>query len=481
MHSLTLALNETNGLSSLQTSNLGSAAHRARAGGKWSEKLGVRQLEDLDVDGLFWLDGKPDDKVAGRLKFNMVNGADLILIGAFHDLRDVFFPRDKPVRILGVAGKRLLTLERCIHAGSSLEVPGMISERYTPEFILSGAHFVGDMPLEFCAVYLELRHLEHWIWKCGTRIDYKRDDPGGRISEIQVNYSPPPKAVIPMDIGELELEYMYSFHRDPMETTIAQRCSIGVKFGEPYALEDAIKVGSSLQNLLTVGVHSPTSFNKVTLSHPDLLRTLPGGREVPELISMYAQFRGSNTPRQDKAIHPTRMLFTFDDIGGLDGIAKWLVTSDKFRLVIDSLLSHWYLPAIYTDNRLLNIIIAAEAFERVRLQTRKINFKDALKSLIKLAGAPFRVIVDNVDTWSNEIVRARVNNLVHRGMSGDLEGQRMYVLSESLYFLVVLCLLRECGISEETLSKMQEHESFRWIEEQLRALDPHQAYRVEPC
>ena len=324
--------------------------------------------------------------------------------------------------------------------------------------------------MKFSAVYLELRHLEHWIWKSGTRIDVKRDDPGGRISEIQVNYSPPPKAVIPMDIGELELEYMYSFHPDPiMETTIAQRCSIGVKFGEPYPLEDAIKVGSSLQNLLTVGVHSPTSFNKVTLSHPDLLRTLPGGREVPELISMYAQFRGSNTPRQDKAIHPTRMLFTFDDIGGLDGIAKWLVTSEKFRLVIDSLLSHWYLPAIYTDNRLLNTIIAAEAFERIRLQKRKINFKDALTSLIKLAGAPFRVIVDDIDTWSNEIVRARMNNLVHRGMGGDLEGQRMYVLSESLYFLVVLCLLKECGISEETLSKMQNHQGFRWVEEQLRS------------
>ena len=64
-----------------------------------------------------------------------------------------------------------------------------------------------------------------------------------------------------------------------------------------------------------------------------------------------------------------QMLFTFDDIGGLDGVAKWLETSSKFRPVIDSLLSDWYLPTTYTDNRLLNSIIAAEALETHKAST----------------------------------------------------------------------------------------------------------------
>ena len=35
------------------------------------------QLERLDVDGLFWLAGKPGDKVAGRLKFDPLERARL--------------------------------------------------------------------------------------------------------------------------------------------------------------------------------------------------------------------------------------------------------------------------------------------------------------------------------------------------------------------------------------------------------------------
>ena len=43
-------------------------------------------MEELDVDGLFWLACQPDEKVAGRLKFDAANGAKLNLIGSFHKL-----------------------------------------------------------------------------------------------------------------------------------------------------------------------------------------------------------------------------------------------------------------------------------------------------------------------------------------------------------------------------------------------------------
>ena len=296
------------------------------------------------------------------------------------------------------------------------------------------------------------------------------DDSGDMIGEIQIVHKPLEKSILTIDIGDLELGYSYSYKLGSItETSIAQKCSFGVRFKEPRRMEDAIRVGTSLQNLLTIGVNSPSSFKQVTLAHADLVRTLPSGKTVSYPITMYAQLRGSNIAEQEKTIHPMQMLFTFDDIGGLDGIAKWMETSDKFRPVIDSLLSHWYLPTTYTDNSFLNIIIAAEAFERIRLQQQDINFSDALKGLAKLAGAPFGVMVDDVNTWASEIVRARINHLVHRGLHGNLEGQRMYFLSESLYFLVALCLLRESGISEETLSKMQNHRRFEWVAKQLKS------------
>ena len=266
-------------------------------------------MEELDIDGLFWLAGQQDEKVAGRLKFDAANGAELNLIGAFHglpssgthDLQDVFSPKSEPSRILGVAGKQLLTLDRCMHGGTSMGTLDIVRERFFPEVILSGAHFEEDEPLEFSAVHFELRHLEHWVWKSGIQTNIESDGTGRGISEIQVSFTPLPKSVLTTDIGILELEHTFGFRPDPIiETTITQGCSIGMRFVKPYPLEDAIKVGSTLQDLLTVGVHSPSRFKKVMLSHPDLVRTLPSGREVTDLIYVYAQFRGSNIQKAGK-------------------------------------------------------------------------------------------------------------------------------------------------------------------------------------
>ena len=65
-------------------------------------------MEPLDVDGLFWLVDKPDDKVAGRLRFDPTEGARLGLIGKFKD----FVPTgdNPPVRINAIAGGRFFTL-----------------------------------------------------------------------------------------------------------------------------------------------------------------------------------------------------------------------------------------------------------------------------------------------------------------------------------------------------------------------------------
>ena len=429
-------------------------------------------MQELEIEGLFWLSSNPDDKVAGRLRFDAVNGAELNLIGSFHGLptsgphsiSDVFFRLDAPVRVLGIAGRKLLTLEHCKHAGITLESPGLVRERYWPRIVLAGAHFEDGESLDFSAIHLEIGNLEHWVWRSGILFDVKRDDSGSGINEIQVNFKPPSKLVATTDIGDLELEHTYRFRPDPiLETTIAQACSIGLRFIAPRALEDAVKIGSDIQDFLTIAVHSPSPFRKVIVSHSVKSRRLPGGREVPVLIDVYHQFRGSNLRVPKGPIHPSQMLFTFSDIGGLDGVAKWLDTSARYSQVVDSLLSHWYMPAIYADNRLLNTIIAAEAFERIRRQQQYVNFSDALQGLIEVAGAPFRELVKDVDVWVKEIVQARTNNLVHSGLHGRLEGQRMYDLSESLYFLVVLCLLRESGFAEETLTKIQEHQSFKTL------------------
>ena len=426
-------------------------------------------MEELNLEGVFWLEAMPDDQVAGRLTFDAVNGAELDLIGSFHRLQELFNELERPVRIHGIAGGRLLTLVDCLHTNRSMQMPGIARERYRVSAILSGCHLGEGQPQVFEAVRVKFRHFDSWVWKTGTVVDISYDKQSTGIEKIQVIHNPLEKEVVPTDIGQLELIFTYGFNPDPFHTTtLTQSAVLGVQFTEPRTLRDTFGICTALRNLVTIGVDAPAFITEASLTHSDIIRELPGGKVSPIPIELYIQGLGDDTRGEAKNIHPAQMLFTFDDIGGLEGIAQWLHTSAKFKAVTGSLLSHWYLPAIYTDNRFLNIIIAAEALERIRLNQQNFNFSDGLKRLVSFAGEPFEGLVQDVNLWVNEIIRVRTNNLVHRGLRGEIEGPRMFWLSESVYFLVVFCLLRECGVAESTLSHIKNHQRFRMVAEQVQ-------------
>ena len=427
-------------------------------------------MEPLNLEGVFWLESVSDDTVAGRLKFDAVNGAELDLIGSFHRLDELFNEIERPVRIHGIAGGKKLTLLDCIRTNQSIQVPGIPRERYRASVILTGWQLHHSQSQVFDAVRVKLRHLDSWVRKTGTVVNISPDEQSNGIGKIQVTHIPLEKEVVPTDIGVLELIFTYGFNPDPFHTiTLTQSTALGVRFAEPRTLQDILRLCTVLRDLVTIGVDAPAFITEASLTHSDLVRESPKGKVSPIPIGFYAQGFGNTIQSEAKDIHPAQMLFTFDDIGGLGGIAQWLKTSAKFRIVIDSLLSHWYLPTIYTDNRFLNIIIAAEALERIRLNQQSFNFSDGLERLACFAGGHFEELVQDIEPWVNEIIRVRTNNLVHRGLREDIEGSRMFWLSESVYFLVVFCLLKESGVAESTLSNITHHQRFRTIAEELQS------------
>jgi hypothetical protein len=71
-------------------------------------------------DGLFWLPDHPDEKVAGRLEFDQVKGGELNLIGAFGYIRVLTSEPRNYSRIVGIAGRQLLTLQDCFQSQRAL-------------------------------------------------------------------------------------------------------------------------------------------------------------------------------------------------------------------------------------------------------------------------------------------------------------------------------------------------------------------------
>ena len=158
------------------------------------------------------------------------------------------------------------------------------------------------------------------------------------------------------------------------------------------------------------------------------------------------------------------MMFTFDDIGGIEGIAKWLDRSSDVRPVLGFLLSHWYLPKLYLENNFLNVVIALEALENIR-PCGKTSLREALKYHYDSAGAAFQSAVPDRKVWVEITAKLR-GKIAHGTPLRGTEYDQLLPLTDSVYLLTVLSLLRECGI-KVTLEAITANRRLRAIRAEL--------------
>ena len=423
-------------------------------------------MKELESDGLFWLADKPDEKVAGHLKTDGRQGAELVLIGAFHNPVLDFGGSVDRVRILGVAGNRYVTLDNCFRVAVSHKMPGVDQETYLVPTVFEGVHFDTNEELSFHAFELRLSNLEHWVGIRGIALEQNVSQSGK--DSVTLSYSQPESLVTPTIFGNLTLNFLYSLSCEYFEGEIAQCNQFKFDFYEPQPLARILQLSAALQDLLTIGANGLSTIECLSLFHPDE-GTKSGSGRVPYIpIALHKAYRGKALVQDKKAIHSVQMLFAFEDIRGLDGIAQWLEVTEKFKPVVATLTAQWYRPRMYTDNRFFNAVTAAEALQRICLQRKRVDLLKALKSLAEKAGDAFHVLVGDIDRWAKVVRATRVNNVVHRGLCED-DNPELYFLSESLYFLVVLCLLQECGVPKDALAKVQRHQRFSFAKEQIQA------------
>ena len=367
------------------------------------------------------MDAKPENQVAGRLKFDVMNGAELELIGNFEGLKAPqpwLDDLEGPFRIHGAAATKLLTLVDCLRTSWSIQIPGIEQERYHVPLVLTNAYFNEGQPLEFSAVRLQLHHLEHWVGKTGTTIDSTPDEESSRMRQVQITHTPLKKMAVCTDVGEIELTFGYTLKPSPtsafkaepiVEATITQHNTLGFRFTALQPLENALKICTALQNMVTIGVNAPVLVKDVSLEHPDWLANSPNRTVIPRKLTLYTQFQGTHSPREDKSIHTREMLFTFDDIGGLEGVAKWLKVAEKYSVAIGPLMNQWYIPQTTLENRFLQCLHGAETLVRIRSQKQNIGkFNKHLLSLTDEAGSAFTALVGDVHRWISKVILSTV-------------------------------------------------------------------------
>ena len=426
-------------------------------------------MEPLDVDGLFWLVDKPDDKVAGRLKFDPSEGARLGLIGKFKD----FVPsgRNPSVRMNAIAGGRYFALEECHFAGLKVEYAGggqtgLTRHEYQSDLLLAGLHWEGNDPIQFKDVLLHVRYLEQWLNQANTL-------PSGY--EGRSRY--PPLIVASFDelkrqaavsgaFGELGLTYGRAQSGDRfLETVIQQSFFFDLRLAEAASLDQVLNWCWLLQDMVTLGCDFPSALTDLAMEHPQQKSDNMATEKVP--IKPYMRSVGNYAAGPREGVSISKMMFTFTDLGGMQGVGKWLAVASRYRMAIGALVGNLYAPSPYLDSRFFNACTAAEAFRRIQLGRQSLNLARELPVLAEQAGDALKELVGDVDKWVKQVVRTRDNLVVHRGLRGGANTYDVLWLADSLHFLVVLCLLEECGAQKMAEEQVRRSQRFYQLKQGL--------------
>ncbi len=413
-------------------------------------------MERFDIDGLFWLVDKPDNKVAGRLKFDPVEGARLGLIGKFKD----FTPSgsNPPVRMNAIAGGRFYTLGDCHFERVRVEDagggrPGLTRHEYQSDLALAGIHWDRNEPLQFKNVLLHLRYLEQWVHALSSKpIGYEdRADTLPRISHKFDVFER--SAAVGAGFGELGLSYGEVQYGDHFLEAVRRRnCYFDLRLIKSWPFRKIMSLCWVLQDLVTLGCDFPSAVTGVTFEHAQQSGETTDEKKQP--ITPYMRAIGHYGSGSSDYVSVGNALFTFNDIGGIAGVFEWLKVASRYRLALGSLTHNLYSPAPDSQNSFFNACTAAETMRRIQLGQQNLNLSKELPELVDQAGDMFKELVGDVKKWSKKVVRVRINSVVHPGLQGT-DALAESVLADSLHLLVVLCLLNECGVRKQASERIK--------------------------
>ncbi len=322
--------------------------------------------------------------------------------------------------------------------------------------------FENDESLDFSSIQASLRHLETWLdVRKLTQMSHgelTRDgnDPIAGYSSIAVNH--PSVNSISLLGGELLLLFNYEIAGDEYTSmTLSQRAAVKFVPASNTELSDLFETIGPIQQMLTIASDSPSVYTDIRFEHHELTKFREEDPYLEDHVKLYTRVRGSGLGGDNTSVSPDKMLFTYEDIGGIEGLAKWIELAQKYRVVLEPLLGHKYLPVSFVGNRLSDAAGAADAFYLIRYGAEPgavTTLRKRLVALAERAGPTFCSVVRDSEDWATHVKNARTE-IVHAGERDDqqYDDQAYGTLARSVYLVLVLCFLRELEVSEEVITR----------------------------
>ena len=447
-------------------------------------------MERKQIEGQWWLPENRDSKVPGTLVIEE-DRIELSLLGALRDHRASAVAQENPdgstaftfteesmeqdgvyPRILGEAGGKAYTLEDCFQTRrTNLFGGGLQTQRVNVHSVFEGLHFDPEEPVEFSEIVVRLDGLVMFVQRSGLSETIETKDVDGQVQFLGHTVTLAPVATEEFEgINGSTCRLVHirtTGGADFLERHVSQDFVVHVKFAEKQPSDDLLAIASHLQDLVTVATGRRAAFVDIELRHPDIVLGRKGKPALTLPIKMYATWLVK--PEKDKKrLNSHDVVFTLDDLGGVDAITKWLQVAEKHASALGRVMVARYSDSSYASDNLLNSAAALEGYHRDKYEEGKdtgTNFVDRIKKCIEVAGDVFTDLVPDTEMFAKLLKKNRVAVAHH--LSGAEGSTQQIFLSRAAAWLLLICLLRDAGSPEQVFVKIKDRQDWRWLKRQV--------------
>lgn len=447
----------------------------------------------FEAQGEWWLPARPERRISGRLTFDPVEGTTLALIGSLRPWRergtplpdgsgytfsDEDFDRSGAYpRIVGVANGHAFTLEDCFQTRlTSHLVEGGEHESIYVNQLLKGAQFEAHEEVVATAVSVRARHLATWVGESGLSVSYSLPDDDGRWNaglwaSISAKVIPDRSVTLAdgtkITIGQVLGTEGSGIHAQSLTQDFCARFDVPA----PQPLSMLIEHASALQSLVSFATGRYALFQSVEFFHPDVSITPPGSESSPPRsiqlpIEYFVRWRGADKNQDDEPVARHDLLFDLTDIGGMAAVERWCSVVERHRTAIARVVGTKFVGSMDVNDRVLSRAAALESFDRVSTATSQSKFTARISRCIDFAGEPFLTLIGDVNTWV-EVLRRERDDMAHHFGNLQLGGPETLYLSESAYWLFLLCLFRAAAFPDDVFDRIGEHRQFQWLRQRI--------------
>lgn len=440
----------------------------------------------LSLQGRWWLPDHPDHRVFGTLKWNADEGGTLLLqdelrpvVWLDNVLADGSVQRYRNDRadtqrtyplIYGQVEHRAYTLLDSFRLSAREYDEDERTENVHVNRFLQGAWFDDPDELRVDRLVIDVRHLTGWVNHLGLEVEWPRADGADTDVFAVVTARTLPSFETHADGVALKLTQAIGSTGDHIHALgLEQQWTLRLRTAAPEPIDVPLKVAHDFQHLVSIAVGHTAQFEKVVMHHPALpalsLAGTPLAKGMRHDVIYYVRWSNRTAPRDPAKTHD--MYFTFDDLGGIDSVGRWLAVTSGYRTDLSRVMATRYSAAMILEDRIANVCAALDSFDMQRRETgRRVDYARRVRECVGLAGQPFLdLIAVESEHWIQQVVDTRNDLAHHRESFRATGGAGDYLLAEQLFWLFAMCMLRLAEAPPAVFESITKQRQTRWLTE----------------